>query len=660
MATFGEALLKEQLWYWLETSKGMEVEGEVTVEDGRIDLVAKSPDDEFWGIELKKGEFSSYEQANRYIESGSLDRLYIASDQVDRLQQSFVDQPPINVGTVSQTCKRLCAGVAEGCYSKNEVMAAVDRELPESFLKRQLSGSPSIRQYIQERLVRNNIPSKKPLQLDDAITYLLRARCPTEVGVIHIPLNLTDRTLRDVERALTPKKAYEPRILRDATQLDRERKLTFARDQEPWVRHCVWREYGGLPEGHVPNVMSSDQPYRPIDLIAFDGSYDPTDAVKNPDEYEVIGIEAKGKGSFSPAQVVQQLSEYLKTQSLSRLYLTVPKSISNKAIQLLTSKEVLKPVGLVSVAEDGTVRIEQEATKIQPEYDGYLEQYSKRKVGYGEIEIESGKDIISPYITDEEAERLKHSDAAEYARDILTDNSTLADADEWIRDTQSEPTRPPESEFNQGKVRSYLLTGQSADPYTSDSSQGIEPDDMKPGYVRLTVTYFTVDDQDALKLHFGRGSWEGGYIWFVGTEVDKLQSILASLETIAGGEVAGQGKVLDLQKYPFDNAKNEPHCVSGRSGKEVGLKLRFTTVMEDDIRARIRLGGGEKAGVDVTLTELQWFDLVATVDIIRTGNPRELPGEYSHPRIGPSGKNTWSIGTEIEKAVYPDPPSEWD
>jgi len=31
MAAFIEALLKERLWYWLETKKGMDVEGEVNL-----------------------------------------------------------------------------------------------------------------------------------------------------------------------------------------------------------------------------------------------------------------------------------------------------------------------------------------------------------------------------------------------------------------------------------------------------------------------------------------------------------------------------------------------------------------------------------------------------------------------------------------------------
>jgi hypothetical protein len=327
---------------------------------------------------------------------------------------------------------------------------------------------------------------------------------------------------------------------------------------------------------------------------------------------------------------------------------------------LLSSNDFSK-VGILAVSKEGEVWVEQEAAQMVPEHDGYLERYDKRKVGYGNVELDSGKEVVSPYLTDEEAERLKNSDAAEYAKDVLADNSGLADED-WIQATVSESLRKPESEFDQGKkARGYLLEGKSADPYTQDPSQGVEADDMKPGYVRLTVTDFTVDGQDAFKFHFGRGSWEGGYIWFVGEEVEQLQKVLNSLETISGGEVTGQGKVLDLETYPFDHSENEPHRVSGSSGEEVNLKLLISSEMDGKIAARFRLGEGEKAGVDVTLTEPQWLDLVATIDILRTGNHRELPGEYtSYPRIGPSGENTWSLGTDIEERVNPDSPSEWE
>jgi Holliday junction resolvase-like predicted endonuclease len=660
MASFGEALLKQRLWYWLETERGMKVEGEVNLGTGRIDLIAKTSDGEVWGIELKKQGFGEYEQANRYIESGKIDRLYIATDRIESLQKALSGPAPLNVSTLNQNSMKLGVGVEQGEYSVEEVMQAVDSEFSDEMLNQQVSGSPSLREYIRKR-VETGSNSKDAISLDQGITNLSRASCPTELGVIHIPFNLEAGTLRDVEKNLSPEEAYEPRIFQEADRIERDRTLDFSREEEPWVRHCVWREYGGLPEGHIPNPMDSDQPHRPIDVLSFEGSYDPTDAVENPGEHEVIGIEAKGRSSFTSKRTAQQLSDFLATSTLSRLYLAVPTVLAEKARSLLSSED-LSEVGILTVTEDGDVVVEREAERMEPEHDGYLERYDERKVGYGNVEIASGKDVVSPYVTAEEAERLKNSDAAEYAQDIITDNSELADDDGWIRASTTDSLRQPESEFDQGKkARGYLLEGRSADPYTQDRSQGVEPDDMKPGYVRLTVTDFTVDGQDALNFHFGRGSWEGGYIWFVGEEVDQLQNVLNSIKTISGGEIPGQGKTLDLETYPFDHSENEPHRVSGSSGEEVEIKLQVTSQMDDEVAARLRLGESEKAGVDVTLTKPQWLDLIATIDILRTGNQRELPGEYtSYPRIGPSGDDTWSVGTDIEEKVNPDPPSEWE
>jgi len=109
---------------------------------------------------------------------------------------------------------------------------------------------------------------------------------------------------------------------------------------------------------------------------------------------------------------------------------------------------------------------------------------------------------------------------------------------------------------------------------------------MKQGYVRLTITDFEADGDFALKLHFGRGSWEGGYIWLAGDEVKQLEAVLVSLETISGGEVSGQEKVLDLETYPFDHAENEPHRISGSSGEEEPLILQITSSNEDNVFAK--------------------------------------------------------------------------
>jgi len=75
----------------------------------------------------------------------------------------------------------------------------------------------------------------------------------------------------------------------------------------------VW----GLPEAYLPNVRESDQAFRPIDLLAFPESPDPTDAVEAPDLNEAIGVEAKGESSFGGDRMIRQLSEFHQTKTLS-------------------------------------------------------------------------------------------------------------------------------------------------------------------------------------------------------------------------------------------------------------------------------------------------------------------------------------------------------
>ncbi len=277
---------------------------------------------------------------------------------------------------------------------------------------------------------------------------------------------------------------------------------------------------------------------------------------------------------------------------------------------------------------------------------------------YGNITEE--KEIEPPSAIELVKQPFKNSETIAYAQNLLTDHPELYDEYEWVRANITESLRQPESEYDkEKKARAYLLPGWSADPYTEDRTLGVGPEDIKTGYVRLTVTDFTVDGQNALKFHFGRGSWAGGYIWFLGEEIDHLQDVLISLKRIDGGEVPGQGKVLDLDAFPFDRERNDPHRVSGSTGQEEGLKLIVSTRMEDGIAADFRLGDGEKAGIDVTLTDAQWLDLLATIDVLSRGTREDIPGEYSgYPRIGPSGKDTWSIGTGIEEEINPDPPWE--
>lgn len=266
-------------------------------------------------------------------------------------------------------------------------------------------------------------------------------------------------------------------------------------------------------------------------------------------------------------------------------------------------------------------------------------------------------EVKPPSATELVDQNSKNSGITKYAQKLLSNHSQQYDENEWVEYSPRKPLCLPESGYDKQKAREYLLPGWSADPYTEDRTLGVESDDIKTGFVRLTVSDFTVDGKRALKFHFGRGTWEGGYIWFQGDEVDQLQNVLLSLDGIEGGEVPGQGKVLNLKTFPFNHDLNDRHRISGTTGQEEGLNLVVSTRTEDGVAADFRLGEGKKTGVKVTLTDAQWFDLLTTIDILSTGTREDIPGKYSgSPRIGPSGEDTWSIGTGIEEEINPDPP----
>lgn len=664
MAAFIEPLLQERLWHWLETEKDMTVAGEMRVENGRIDLAAKTPDGRTIGIEVKSGSgvgFGKelYEQLHRYIESGAFDEIYFASQSVDPVLHHLRTDPKPDMSTLNQASKQIRSAIQSGECSLEEAKARIEAEVPQDLLERPRSGRwGSVKSYVFDKIEREDHESDESASLDDGIRYLCRARCPTKIGVIHVPVNHVvkdgQEKLRELNRVHDPEQAYEPISHREAEQLERSRELQFNSSTESWVRHYVWQQYGGLPEGYLPNVRSSDQPYRPIDLVTFEGSHDPS-AILESGEGRVVGVEAKGNRSFDTERLPRQLSDFLSTNSLTHLYLAVPTSLRSRAKRLLDEHDNENRVGLLVVGEEGDVQTVRDAPRLSYEHDGYLRRYSPQKIGYGNVSIEGGGDVRSPYVTEEEAQRLKYSDATEYASKLLTDNSDLAD-DGWIRNDPPTTTHPPESEFEtDDTARAYLLRGSSAAPYLGP------PRTPKDGYVRLSLTEYAIEETFALKLHFGQGTWEGGYISLVGDQVQILLDVLASLETIEGGMVPGQGKYIDLKTFPFDRDENEPHRVSGSSGEVSPLVLTVESLSDEtDAVARLIIGDTETQGIDVTLTEAQRCDLLASIDILRDGNPRELPGEYkSYPRIGPDGDDTWGLGSDVEKAHEPKPLEEW-
>lgn len=104
-----EDVLQEELWSWL-TEQGYEVAGEVGVNDGFVDLVAKA-DNEYVGFELKtiygltsqagfslQSAASALEQIQGYIRSSSFDRFYFCCEYPEKVKQRMADadDPSLN------------------------------------------------------------------------------------------------------------------------------------------------------------------------------------------------------------------------------------------------------------------------------------------------------------------------------------------------------------------------------------------------------------------------------------------------------------------------------------------------------------------------------------------------------------------------------------
>lgn len=632
MTEYGEELLRQRVWYWLETEQGMETDAEVELGTGRIDLVGKSSN-EVWGIEVKVGNYGT-QQVDRYAESGALDRLYVASgEELDPEDDS------IDVSALSQTRKRLRAGMAEDFYTKKDIKEELSAALSNEQQHREI-GSQTVYQYV---LPYEEIESRKaPIALEDGIRRIQNAITFSEIGIIHVPS-------APPSDAMSPGKAPDPKIVQEASDLARTKSLDFNRREEPWVRHQLWRAYGGITEGHIPNTLESDRPYRPIDLVTFEGSSDPTDAIEEPAENKVLGFEVKGEGSFSKHRLSEQLAQFLETSTLSQLYLSVPTSLENEAVDFISSHPQFDQIGIVTVATDGSVTTAKSAETTIPEYDGYLERQTGRKTGYGdELPTDISQTVTSPYITDEEAVRLKYTDPEPLAVELLTDNSAQVDSNGYLLPdfTVSRRTSLDDLIEDASATRVYVLEGETVDEY-----------ERKRGLVELKFSYY--NDQDIFLFNFTR--YMGGYIWFTGKALDFLQTVLHSIESIEGGSVPGQGYIYAADNYDrWRQAQKDPNLetpdtpskayYSDAADYEIPIELGIRShvndlaaVADEDSVVNVRLGG-DGEGADLEVSRAQLVDLIASIEIARknSGTTAELPkretDSWSQARIARSGE----------------------
>ncbi len=678
-----EALLKQHLWYWLEEEKNMKVDAEVNTPGGRIDLVAKN--DKIIGIELK-GKFSLKvsgqrfaKQIRRYINSGYLDEIYFASSNVGEIVTHLESSDPEPIRSVlSQAARKINAGINSGSIAIDKAIKQIDREVPDDLLDYQIQPRSTVRDYIIYRMKNYDEQKLNPAPLQECIKEIRWSRLPKEMGVIDIPFSLQGGYLRSPRMALEPEEARAPQIVRQASKLMRESTPSFSREEEPWVRHSVWKEYGGIPEGVIPNVMEKESVYkpsidRPIDIISFSGSWDPVDIYQTPAKGEIIGIEAKGRSSFTSKRVKEQLNDYLEPGVLTRLYLAVPTKFKDKALEVLNSQdELLDKVGLITVDKDGCVNTIQESSELDLKHDGYKKDGETYKVGYGDVRIPHGGEVQNPF--DLTHYREPHKD--DEGRPVIWDYNPLTFEPNIINETKGieikQKTKPPQGLMPDSdqcnNIRAYLATGYSADPYANGRGGKREP---KKGYVRLTIRDFEIriekekgknpisendshnsisDGEFGLYLHFGRGSWEGGYICLVGKQVDTFVKILTSLENINSGVVPGWGRFIDLEEFRWEYGQNYEFCLKRMNAKdERPLKLVCKSSKKGH-GVLLKLGKKLTQGAYIKLTKAQRIDLLRTIRIMRYGRPSEIPkGKEGYPRVGSEGKDTWDRGTVIEK-----------
>jgi hypothetical protein len=654
MTQFVEELARQHLWHWLDEEKGWTVDGEVQVEGGRVDLVAKAGNGEYIGIELKSSvrfETSSTvaEQIDRYMNSGAFDRFYFASPSVEPILDALnTEQLTLSLPVVREACYSLGAGISVGKYSKQEVVEAVHSRVPEPILEYNPGGDELIREYIDRKLEFDS--DNDPITINEGIRQITSSTMSSEVGVIEVPLSLTNGVMEDPAADLYDVDNQVPEILIQSGQLKKSVEPSFQKEGEPWVRHYAWEEFGGIPEGLIPNTMPSDTVNRPIDILTFRGTTDPTEVLENPNQKDIIGVEAKGSDGLRSDRTLSQLSQFLEAKCLTKLFLVVPASGQKAATAILSKKpELDDKVGLFTVDKQGNVSIVKSAAKLNPEYDGYQEQGEIHKTGYGKVTIPDAKSVISPFSLTEWRETPVDSMGNPVTWD---DDPTqyLPDIDDEIIDIAHEVSKKslrecPEEET----LRAYLLQGTSAAPSANNKPGPREP---KKGYIRLTVSQFETEAGECgIDIHFGAGSYEGGYIRMVAKRIDAFCALVTSVHESGKQEFIGQGRAIDLDEFVFD--ATEWKLKGDDSLPEEQLTLIITSEEQGNrLRTRMKLCERENKGVSVVLTETQRLDLLRCLRIGKYGRTTQIPNEGSYKRIGPDGENTWEEGTSIEKSHY--------
>lgn len=673
MARYIEELARQHLWHWLENQMGYTVDAEVKTDVGRVDLVAREENGDVVGIEVKpKIHFESNstvsEQIDRYIGTKKFDRFYLASPYTKNLENVFESEMSVSIPVVREACYSLGSGVEQGRYKRSEVMNNIRENLSDKFLNHEIGGNRTVEDYIDRKIDFDR--DNESVSIEEGVRQIKSATMSERIGLIHVPLTIDGKEIENPRRDLKPSEIIEPEVVLEAENIEsRDSGVRFNRTGEPWVRHHVWKKVGGIPEGHIPNTKDSDTSDRPVDIIAYENTFDPTQVLRKSSSAEVVAVEAKGKEGVKSERTKRQLKQFIETDTLSRLYLAVPESSKSSAVEILQSSQTTKSVGIITVDRKGNTEILDEAGEMEVRFDGYKKQGNKHRIGYGEISVSDGEEVEKPFSLRKWRDNPVDNDGnpVSWSLNPVKFAQPVKDTKQYER----QETREMLKQYgDQEKHRSYLLQGISASPSAQNKEKIQKP---KRGYTRLTLSSFeTSQGELGLELHFGRGSYEGGYIRLVEEEASLMVSavanalentrnkesniaLLGKIAKLAGQQDDGenirlkfQGRAIDLNSF---KSGSKEHKLSGSSPKsESLLNLTISTFERDnDTGVRLNLCDEEKRGVNLVMTEVQAVDLLKCIRIARYGRNNQIPNEGSYKRIGPSGSDTWDKGTGIEK-----------
>ncbi|MFC4987092.1 hypothetical protein [Saliphagus infecundisoli] len=426
MPSFIEAEIQHRLWLWLEETQGYDVWPEVTLDKGRVDLLAETPDGEHWGYEVKGASninLSTIKQLHKYLESGYLDRIFFASYEVDNFL-SLVEDNDYHYLLDHGKCYEAAAGahqLIDQGVDPSQITNRIQKENP-NILEIQLEGGRRLEDNRTFEQWMSQLPNWKSgfeeehqptnpniedvvSTISDAINWFPYTK---QFGVVQVPLDVEQVKMggrtkinEDLGELLTSQPSTDPRVIREAGLFPRERTISPVTNESS-LHHAVWQEFGGLPEGALPNSKRGKDPVLMntsinIDLLSFDGGTTATEIMESGGK--VVGIEAKTRsGLNSTERLNEQLVKYTKGGGLTHIYLAIPASDTDKAITLLDqfSSSASEKCGVIGVNNDGSVDIEMEAKEFSLENDGYGSppEYPFY-IGYGNADISDAPGIIS-------------------------------------------------------------------------------------------------------------------------------------------------------------------------------------------------------------------------------------------------------------------------